>query len=232
MSKTQTTCCLLMFALVVAACDQGPSTGPTPPTTGQPPVTPPVPPPPPAGIQLAGTVSDAAWRRLPGARVEVVDGPQAGLSTTANANGEFRLTGAFDETTQFRATKDGHGPATGALPPICPRCNPNWWLHFSLEALAPHADLSGNYALKSIAASLMPRPSRRRANANVQGEGRTHVAGSDELAVRRHARATHGSSSDYNQFHRLVSPVTTWRQISVTCMGPRVWSRRLRRTRI
>ena len=99
MSKTQTTCLLLVFATVVTGCHDGHSPGPTPPTTVQPPVSPPVPPPPPAGIELAGTVSDAAWRRLPGARVEVVDGPQAGLSTTANANGEFRLTGAFDENT-------------------------------------------------------------------------------------------------------------------------------------
>jgi len=49
----------------------------------------------PTVIQLAGTVSDAAWRLLPGARVEVVDGPQGGLSATADAEGEFRLTGTF-----------------------------------------------------------------------------------------------------------------------------------------
>ena len=152
MIRTQTACLLLVFAAALTSCHDGQPTGPTPPTTVQPPVSPPVPPPPPAGIQLAGTVTDAAWRRLPGARVEVVDGPQAGLSTTVNANGEFRLTGAFDETTQFRATMEGHGAATAALPPICVRCNPNWWLHFSLEALTPHANLAGNYTLTFTAA--------------------------------------------------------------------------------
>ena len=231
MNRTQTTCCLLMFALVVTACDQGPSTGPTPPTNVQPPVSPPVPPPPPAGIELAGTVSDAAWRRLPGAQVEVVDGPQAGLSTTAIANGEFRLTGAFDETTRFRATKDGHAPATFALPPICPRCNPNWWLHFSLESLAPHADLSGNYTLKFIAASdapALPEDARTRTYKAAVAPMSPDPTNSRFIVTVERRTVRQG----LQPISSLVSPVTTWRPISVTCMGLRVSSRRLRRTPI
>ena len=105
------------------------------------------------GIQLAGTVSDAAWRSLAGARVEVVDGPLAGLSTTTDANGEYRLTGAFDETTHFRATKEGHVAATWPLPEICDRCNPQWWIHFYLEALVAPASIAGDYTLAFVADS-------------------------------------------------------------------------------
>ena len=67
--------------------------------------------------------------------------------------GTFRLAGDFDETTHFRATKDGHVASTLPLPPACAACNPNWWIHFSLEALAPHPNLAGDYTLTVIANS-------------------------------------------------------------------------------
>lgn len=107
----------------------------------------------PIGVQLAGTVSDAAWRPLGGAKVEVVEGPQAGLSTTANAQGQFSLTGTFDDATRFRASKEGHVAATWPLPAICDRCNPKWWLHFYLEALASRPNLAGDYTLTFMADS-------------------------------------------------------------------------------
>jgi len=88
---------------------------------------------------------------LAGARIEVVDGPQAGLSTTADAKGEFRLQGAFDETTRFRATSEGHHAVTSPLPQSCAACNPHFWIHFNLEAVTPHADLAGDYTLTFIA---------------------------------------------------------------------------------
>jgi hypothetical protein len=99
------------------------------------------------GIQLKGTVRDAAWRPLAGARVEAVEGAGAGVSANAGPNGEFSLNGAFDETTRFRASKDGHAPTTSPFPPSCERCNPHWWIHFTLEALAPHPDLAGSYVV-------------------------------------------------------------------------------------
>jgi hypothetical protein len=85
--------------------------------------------------------------------VEVVEGPQAGLSAIADARGEYRLTGAFDETTRFQASKDGYVAATWPLPAKCAPCNPNWWIHFYLEALAPHPDLTGEYTLAFVADS-------------------------------------------------------------------------------
>jgi hypothetical protein len=81
----------------------------------------------------------------------VVDGPLSGLSTTADVNGTYRLTGAFDATTRFRATKEGHVAATWPLPEICERCNPQWWIHFYLEALAAPARIAGDYTMTFVA---------------------------------------------------------------------------------
>jgi hypothetical protein len=147
-----------LAAVGLSGCDSSPKS-PVAPSQG------PQSAPQPTGIQVAGTVSDAAWRPLAGARVEVVDGSQAGLSTIVGANGEFRLTGAFDETSRFRATREGHVAATWPLPPRCANCNPNWWIHFSLESLAPHANIAGDYTLTFIADSAcadLPNEARTR----------------------------------------------------------------------
>ena len=74
----------LPLALMLAACDQLPAS----PSSTAPPDSQS------ATIQLSGSVTDAAWRPLAGARVEVVEGPQAGVSTTTDANGDYFLQGA------------------------------------------------------------------------------------------------------------------------------------------
>jgi hypothetical protein len=51
---------------------------------------------------------DSAYRPAAGARVEVVNGPEAGLSTIAGSDGRYGLGGSFDAATEFRATKDGY----------------------------------------------------------------------------------------------------------------------------
>jgi len=99
---------------------------------------------------MAGTVEDVAWRPLAGALVEVIDGPHAGRSTTTNAKGEFFLSGIFDETTHFRASKEGHVADARPLNAFCAACNPNWWLHFYLESLATSVNLAGDYTLTFI----------------------------------------------------------------------------------
>jgi hypothetical protein len=109
--------------------------------------------PPVAGLVMKGTVSDTAYRRLAGATVEVLDGPQAGLSTTADARGEFSLTGVFDDSTRFRATAEGHIAVTRTLQPFCARCNPNWWIHFSLEVTDAPVNMGGDYTLTFVANS-------------------------------------------------------------------------------
>jgi len=120
------------------------TTSPSRPTTTSPPLQ--------AGsIQMRGTVSDTAYRSLAGARVEVLDGPQAGLSTTADGRGEFSMTAVFDETTRFRATAEGHVEAIRTLQPFCERCNPNWWINFALEVPDSPVEIGGDYTLTFVA---------------------------------------------------------------------------------
>ena len=104
-------------------------------------------------IFMRGTVSDTAFRPLEGARVEILDGPQAGLSATTDVRGEFSFSGTFDDATRFRATTDGHVTSIRTLEPFCMPCNPNWWINFSLEVLAPPANLAGEYTLTFVADS-------------------------------------------------------------------------------
>ena len=107
---------------------------------------------PPAGtIFMKGTVSDTAYRHIPGARVEVLDGPQAGLTATADARGEFSMTGLFDETTRFRASVDGHIASTRTLQPFCVRCNPNWWINFTLDVPDAPINVGDDYTLTFMA---------------------------------------------------------------------------------
>ena len=106
---------------------------------------------------LHGFVLDTAFRAVPGARVEVVNGPHAGTAVTANAAGEFWLTGSFDTATLFRATSDGHlakvQPMSCSVSacPGTPGARP--WLGFYLEVTAPPADIAGRYRMTFAADS-------------------------------------------------------------------------------
>ena len=104
-------------------------------------------------VTVAGTVSDAAWRPLAGARIDVVSGPGAGLSTTTNGAGGFTVVGAFGAGSQFRATFDGHVAATLAFPPRCDDCSPAHWIHFYLASTDTPVDIAGLYELTFFADS-------------------------------------------------------------------------------
>ena len=106
-----------------------------------------------AGELIRGTVSDTALRPIAGARVELLDGPQAGASTMTNLNGEFSLQGTVDDATKFRATMAGHLGADVNVQPVCDRCNPKRWVHFYLNRLEPAAALAGDYTLTFTAGS-------------------------------------------------------------------------------
>ena len=95
-------------------------------------------------VLVTGSVYDTAYRALGGARVEVVDGPQAGQATTASSRGEFSLSGTFDDTTRFRATKDGYVTAVRTR-------SPNGWITFELGVVAPAIDIAGDYTLTFVA---------------------------------------------------------------------------------
>ena len=134
----------LGLALLTWGCGGSPST-PTPtPTAALPPAPPPVQS---STAQLAGLVYDSAERPLSGARVEVLDGSQAGQWTLTDGKGSYAFNGPFDDATRFRATMTGHVPAIGTRGPRCAPCNPNWWLYFFLQPDGASADLTGDYTL-------------------------------------------------------------------------------------
>jgi hypothetical protein len=108
-------------------------------------------PPPVGGMFMKGYVSDTAYRSLARATVEVLDGPQAGLSTTADARGEFSMTGVFDEATRFRATAEGHVASIRTLQPFCAHCNPTGWIYFTLEVPNSAVSIGGDYTLAFVA---------------------------------------------------------------------------------
>lgn len=149
-NSTRTGIALLLLVPGLAGCGDSPSpVAPTPPSDVNSPVN---------GGELIGelingTVHDSALRPLAGARVELIDGPQAGRSTTSRDNGEFSLTGTVDDTTRFRAIKEGHVTATATILPICDRCNPKRWVHFYLSPLNAPVALAGDYTLTFTAES-------------------------------------------------------------------------------
>jgi hypothetical protein len=133
----------------LSACSDSPShpTAPSPAvvaSAGEPAARPPA-------SRLYGFVVDTAFRAVPGALVEVVNGPHAGMAVTANASGEVWLAGSFDQATLFRASSEGHlakvqpmscsvsacPGATGASP----------WLGFYLDVPAPPANVAGEYRM-------------------------------------------------------------------------------------
>ena len=116
-------------------------------------------------LVISGTVFDTAYRPLAGATVEVLDGPNAGLSTTAGPRGLFSLTGLFDTNTRFQATASNHVVATKTLQPYCAQCAPNWWVHFTLDVPEPPVNIAGDYTLTVVAnpsCTMLPQEMRTR----------------------------------------------------------------------
>ena len=105
--------------------------------------------------RIQGFVLDTAFRPIGDATVEVVDGPNAGLSTATDAAGQFSLTGTFDDTTRFRAAKEGYVAATQVWMCSSVPCGAGAapWLGFYLAVLDPNVDIAGEYMLTVIADS-------------------------------------------------------------------------------
>ena len=144
---------VLACALGLVACDSpqsplAPSPMASPPAAS---ASPDAPTPAATITSIFGFVIDTAFRPLAGARVEVLDGPAAGTSAIADANGAVSLSGVFDANTRFRATLDGHVAATQTWRcsvATCPgptRANP--WLGFYLAVEAAPVDIAGEYTL-------------------------------------------------------------------------------------
>ena len=116
------------------------------------PVLPPISPPPVVGPPgLRGSVSDTAFRPLAGARVEIVDGPRAGESVTADSTGTYALAGPFSATDTIRATKEGYVPGIRTFSSSAgPFQNQNF-IAFSLNVLAAPVNIAGDYTLTLLA---------------------------------------------------------------------------------
>jgi len=141
-------------------------------------------------LQLRGFITDTAYRALAGARIEVVDGPSAGVSAISDAQGQFVLSGRFNAATQFRASKEGHESRTQPWNCSVAQClgtnNAQPWLGFYLTVLEPTVNIAGDYTLTFIADSTcadLPDIARRRSyRATVTArpvDGRSTVPGFD-----------------------------------------------------
>jgi hypothetical protein len=100
---------------------------------------------------LSGYVSDTAFRTVGGAKVEVVDGPQAGMTFMSDAQGLFSATGTFSTGVMLRASKEGYVTQSQATRTSAPGGRP--WVSFQLEVVAPPVNLAGDYTLTVVADS-------------------------------------------------------------------------------
>lgn len=142
---------MVCFALLATSCGGDSSLAPpTSPTQLPLPVTPaPIPSPSLSQTRLNGDVYDTASRRVVGATVEILDGPQAGAVTTTDDAGRFSFTGSFDDTMRFRVSKPGHVTKTQTSRVPCETCAR--YIGFQLELETAPIDLSGSYTLSFIA---------------------------------------------------------------------------------
>jgi len=97
---------------------------------------------------IRGRVQDSVSRPISDARVTIIDGPQAGLSTTTNDEGRFAFVPFTTraELTALRVEKDGYAPS-----------NPRWpvaddQITVSLRSLTP-LDIEGRYTITFAAAA-------------------------------------------------------------------------------
>ena len=98
---------------------------------------------------VAGYVGDTAFRSVAGARVEVLDGPQAGTTITTGDNGQFSYTLTSAAAVTLRASKDGYIALTKTTQTSTPGGRP--WVYFQLEAVAAPVNMAGDYTLTFIA---------------------------------------------------------------------------------
>jgi len=136
---------LLIGSLSGAGCgSEAPSrVVPTAPTT----VAPSTVAPPSGAMTVSGIVYDTANRPVAGATVEVLDGAQAGMTTTSNASGQYWMTGVFEDGTRFRARREGYLEGVSRLGPYCATCNPHHWVYFALGLPIAPADIAGHYTM-------------------------------------------------------------------------------------
>jgi hypothetical protein len=156
---------LLTSALAGAGCgsESPPSFLPTAPTAV---ATPPTGGTPPPAVSSAATVSgkvyDTANRPIAGATIEVLDGVNAGMTTTSDRNGQYWLTGVFAEGTRFRASREGYLENFAKVGAYCGRCTPQYWVYFALGLPAAPANIAGEYTMTVEGCDALPAEMRTR----------------------------------------------------------------------
>ena len=105
----------------------------------------------PAANVILGWVRDTAFRMVDGARVEIVEGSQAGQSTTTDNAGQFEFVGRFVGSLTLRAAKDGYAEATKRL--TISTYSTTQQVSFDLDSLAPAAEIAGECVLTLTADS-------------------------------------------------------------------------------
>jgi hypothetical protein len=128
----------LSAALVLTGCGGRGPAGPTPGTT-----------PPQVTLSVSGWVNDTVSRRVPGARVQVMNGPQAGTAVITDDNGEFTLETPLPILTQLRASKPGYRDDTRSVSGQGNSAR----LGFQLGSTNPPIDLTGQYEITFTADS-------------------------------------------------------------------------------
>ena len=102
---------------------------------------------------VLGSVRDTLTRPVPGAVVLILDGPQAGASTSADERGQFEFVSTASGAVRLRASRDGFEPATIATEwqPSDGSFYPTRGgiaIHFNLRALEPALPITpGSYTL-------------------------------------------------------------------------------------
>ncbi len=84
---------------------------------------------------VRGGVSDKAFRPLPGARIEVLDGPHAGVTASSNAMGLFEFSGTTSGDVRLRASRAGFETAT--IDTAWRPANSILWASFQLKPIEP-----------------------------------------------------------------------------------------------
>jgi hypothetical protein len=135
---------ILTFSAIVAGCD-----APTRPLRLPTPT--PSPTPPPLVVHtVVGQVFDTSLKPLANARVEVMDGPQAGAVMTSDADGRFSHTSTITVGVRFRASKAGYLDATRASEAPLPGSG-GPYVNLYLELIAPRANIAGDYTMTFVA---------------------------------------------------------------------------------
>jgi hypothetical protein len=126
--------------VLLTACGRDSVTTPAPTPTPTP-----TPTPAPQGFVLRGMVWDTAYRPLDQARIEAMDGPQAGAVTTSNAQGQFSFSQSFTQGLTLRASKDGYVTAQQSVMPL--GYSSPFYASFTLASPMPSLDLTGSYVV-------------------------------------------------------------------------------------